>query len=227
MIVSPFHPSAYGDSCALYYDQLYPNVPAGLVRALVGLADGGPALELGLATGRVAIPLRAAGVTVHGVDSSLLMLSQFRRRPRSASIHAAGGDIASLPYRRHFRLVFCLVGTLGLLPSRELQLRSLREAARVLHPGGAFLCETFDENAADGPSTHSHPVLTPTGVQRYTVTFLPTPPPLLDDLATAAGLSLDSRWGSWAQAPHSAGRPHCISVYRKPLAAVHEGPAVE
>ena len=217
--MSLFNPSAYGDSCALFYDQLYPNVPAGLVRALVALAADGPALELGLATGRVALPLRSAGVMVHGIDSSLLMLSQFRRRPRSATIHATAGDFSLLPYRRHFRLVFCLVGTLGLLPAPELQLQCMREASRVLQPGGAFLCETFDESAADRPSTHSHPVITPTGVQHYTVTFLPTPPQVLDRFATAAGLSLASRWGNWAQAPHSADRPHCISVYRKALGA--------
>ena len=217
--MSPFNPSTYGDSCALYYDQLYPNVPAGLVRTLVALADSGPVLELGLATGRVALPLRAAGVTVHGIDASLLMLSQFRHRPRSATIHAAAGDISLLPYRSCFRLLFCLVGTLGLLPSLHLQLRCLREVFRVLQPGGAFLCETFDESAADRPSTHSHPVLTPQGVQHYSVTFLPTPPHVLDDLAASAGLSLSSRWGNWAQAPHSVGRPHCISVFRKPIIA--------
>jgi len=217
--MSLFNPSAYGDSCALFYDQLYPNVPAGLVRVLVALADGGPALELGLATGRVALPLRTAGVPVHGIDSSLLMLSQFRHRPRFASIHATAGDISALPFRPHFRLVFCLVSSIGLLPSPQLQLQCMREAFRVLQPGGAFLCETFDESAADRPSTQSHPVITPTGVQHYTVTFLPTPPQVLDHLATVAGLSLASRWGSWAQAPHSVGRPHCISVYRKPLIA--------
>ena len=215
---APFAPAAYGDSCAAYYDQLYPNVPAGLVGALAGLAGGGPVLELGLATGRVAVPLRARGVAVHGVDASFLMLSRFRARPSATRVHAAAGDMSALPYRRRFRLVFALVGTLGLLPSAELQLRCLREASRVLLPGGTFLCEAFDETAETEPATHSYPILTPAGLAHYRVTFLPTPPPVLDELAAAAGLALAQRWGDWARAPFVPGRAHCISVYRTPVA---------
>ncbi|MFN7990124.1 MAG: class I SAM-dependent methyltransferase [Thermoanaerobaculia bacterium] len=216
---SIYDPAAYGDGCAPYYDQLYPNVPGGVVGALAALAGGGRALELGLATGRVAVPLRARGVVVHGVDASLLMLSRFRARPLTAPVHAAAGDISALPYERAFRLVFALVGTLGLLPSAGLQLRCLREVVRVLEPGGAFLCETFDEGAEARPATHSYPVLTPGGPVRYGVTFLPTPSRILDELADAAGLALSSRWGSWARAPFVPGRSHCISVYRTPVAS--------
>ncbi len=216
--MNAFDPAAYGDSCATYYDQLYPNVPAGLVAALAGLAGGGPALELGLATGRVAVPLRARGVDVHGVDASLLMLSRFRARPTAAGVRAAAGEMCALPYGRAFRLVFALVGTLGLLPSVERQRQCLREAVRVLEPGGAFLCEAFDESAAARPETHSHLIVTPAGLAHYSVTFLPTPPAVLDELAGAAGLSLAERWGSWARAPFVPGRAHCISVYRTPAA---------
>jgi len=214
--VNAFDPAAYGDSCAAYYDQIYPTVPAGVVAALAALAGGGPALELGLATARVAAPLGARGVAVHGVDASLRMLSRFRARPSAAPVLAAAGDICALPYRRAFRLVFALVGTLGLLPSVELQRRCLREAARVLEPGGAFLCEAFDESPAARPETHSHPILTPAGLAHYRVTFLPTPPAVLDGLAAAAGLALAERWGSWSRTPFVPGRAHCISVYRAP-----------
>ena len=215
---APFAPASYGDSCAAYYDQLYPNVPAGLVAALAGLAGGGPVLELGLATGRVAVPLRARGVAVHGVDASFLMLSRFRARPAASGVHAAAGNMSALPYRRSFRLVFALVGTLGLLPSAELQLRCLREASRVLVPGGTFLCEAFDDTAETEPATHSYPILTPAGLAHYRVTFLPTPPPVLDELAAAAGFALVERWGDWARAPFVPGRAHCISVYRSSAA---------
>lgn len=216
--MNAFDPAAYGDACAAYYDQIYPNVPAGLVGALASLAGAGPALELGLATGRVAVPLRERGVGVHGVDASLLMLSRFRARPAAAPVRAAAGDMTALPYRRAFRLVFSLVGTLGLLPSAELQLRCLKEASRVLEPGGALLCEAFDDVAAARPETHACPVLTPDGLAHYSVTFLPTPPAVLDAIAEAAGLALAERWGGWARAPWVPGPAHCISVYRTPAA---------
>ena len=218
-LMHSFRPAGYGDSCALFYDQLYPNVPAGLVRALVALANGRPALELGLATGRVALPLSAAGVTVSGIEASVLMLSQFMRRPNASTVRVVGGDFSSLPFRGPFGLVFCLVGTLGLLPSRQLQTRCLREVSRVLEPGGAFLCEAFNDADARDPITHNHPILTPSGVQSYSVTFLPTPPHSLDALASAAGLTLAARWGDWSQMPYAHGRPHHISVYRKSTGA--------
>jgi SAM-dependent methyltransferase len=218
-IVHPFRPADYGDSCALFYDQLYPRVAPGLVRTLVALAHGRPALELGLATGRVSLPLSAAGVAVSGIEASVPMLSQFLRRPDASSVRVVGGDFSALPFRGPFGLVFCLVGTLGLLPSRPLQARCMREVARVLEVGGSFLVEAFEDADAHGPITHHHPVLTLSGVQSYSVTFLPTPPHVLDALASAAGLTLETRWGNWSHTAYSHGRPHHVSVYRKTTVA--------
>lgn len=210
-----FDPASYGDSCAEYYDQLYPSVARGQVEALEELSRGGLALELGLATGRVALPLAARGVEVHGVEASPAMLGRFRFLPRASSVRAVAGDFSRLPYRGPFRLVFSLVGTLGLLPSRRLQASCLREVARVLEPGGTFVSEAHDLAPADQASTVEHAILTPNGARTYRVTFLPTPPTVLDGLASAAGLSLRARWSGWSREPWDGRRPHHVSLYRK------------
>lgn len=209
-----YHPAHYGDACAEFYDQLYPTVPTGLIAALLGLAEGGAVLELGLATGRVAIPLSQAGVQMHGIESSWRMLQAFRQRVASDRVHAIAGDFCAMPYRPHFQLVYCLVSTLGLLPDQASQWRCLKEVARVLRPGGVFLCECFDPADAR-PSCHVHLIHTPGGWREYHVSHWPTPPATLDALAHAAGLVLDQRWGDWAGRPFRPEHAHCVSIYPK------------
>jgi SAM-dependent methyltransferase len=167
-------PGAYGEGCASYYDQIYPRVPADLVDALAELAAGSPALELGLATGRVARALAARGVEVHAVEASRAMLRQFRMHGDHAAVAAVRGDMSDLPYRRTFGLVFALCGTLELLPTRALQQRCIGEVARVLRPGAWFVCE-LSGLAGGGRIDTEVPVVTAQGVRPYRVSLLPMP----------------------------------------------------
>src|SRR5476649_514075 len=93
--MTAFDPSSYGDCAAPIYDQLYPAVESGLVATLAALANGGPALDLGIGTGRVAIPLHRSGIRVHGIEASSAMIAAFRAHPDSEDIPVIQGDLGS------------------------------------------------------------------------------------------------------------------------------------
>ena len=130
-----FNPAEYGDGAASIYDRLYPNVERGLTACLAGLAHGGMALDLGIGTGRVAIPLRRLGIEIHGIEASSSMIAALRARPEGAAIPVFHGDfsrdaLGPSPYT----LIYSLVSTLFLLPTLALQescLRNMRTTSRT------------------------------------------------------------------------------------------------
>jgi SAM-dependent methyltransferase len=144
-----------------------------MVDTLATLAVGRPALELGLATGRVARALAARGVDVHGIEASAAMLRQFREHSDHAAVPAVLGDIVQLPYGNAFGLVFALCGTLELLPTRAQQQRCLAEVSRVLRPGGWFACELSGLEGEGGRIDTSVPFISAAGARTYRVSLLP------------------------------------------------------
>lgn len=181
-------PADYGDGCAAFYDQIYPRVPPGLVDTLARLADRAPTLELGLATGRVARELATRGIDVHGIEASRAMLRQFRGHAGCQTVAAVAGDIAHLPYRSAFGLVFALCGTLELLPTRELQQRCLAGVARVLKPGGWFACELSGLEDQGEQIDSAVPFMTSAGLRTYRVSLLPIAASAWADRVRDAGL---------------------------------------
>lgn len=143
--------ATYGDAFADVYDEWYAdvtNVPS-TVDTLARLSGGGDLLELGVGTGRIAVPLarRLSGrARVHGVDSSGAMLDVWRakldREPvaaaRSVVIH---GDMAGRVSGGPFAVIFCTFNTFFNLPSHEAQITCLRNSAAALAPGGAVVLE--------------------------------------------------------------------------------------
>jgi SAM-dependent methyltransferase len=212
----PFDSAAYGDNCASFYDQLYPAIESGLLATLADLARGGPALDLGVGTGRVAIPLACSGVLVHGVEASRSMIDALRSKPGGGSIPVVHGDFISARLGSSYRLIFSLVSTFSLLPTLELQQASLFNIVRHLAPDGVFVCEGFvGAGAFPAPESAAVPIATPSGVVSYQVTSLSTPLSVFDAMALKAGLRLRERWRSWRKDPHGPADQRYISVYAR------------
>ncbi len=137
-------PAFYGDSWAGVYDEHHGRLdPAAAVEFLAGLAGRGRALELGIGTGRVALPLAARGIAVEGVDASAAMVARLRAKPGGASVPVTIGDMAEVPASGPFRLVYLVFNTLFGLLSQARQADCFSNVARVLGPDGAFVIECF------------------------------------------------------------------------------------
>src|SRR5690606_37624838 len=155
-------PAAYGDAFADVYDDWYADVSdvAGTVEAIARLAGGGPVLELGIGTGRLALPLAAAGVEVHGVDASAAMVARLRAKPGGDAVPVLVGDFAErLPaVDGGFSVVFVAFNTFLNLVVPGAQQRCLELVAAALRPGGAFVVEAFvpaDDPVASGVDVRS------------------------------------------------------------------------
>ncbi|MGH9139244.1 MAG: class I SAM-dependent DNA methyltransferase [Acidimicrobiales bacterium] len=151
--VEAYGPATYGDAFADVYDLWYddPAEVAAAVATLAELADRSgvrSVLELGVGTGRLAVPLAAIGVEVWGLDASPAMLARLRARPGGELVHAREGDIAD-PRRAlgvsdgRFGVVVAAFNTLFLLVDREDQRRCLAGSAALVAPGGAVVVEAF------------------------------------------------------------------------------------
>ena len=137
-------PAFYGDRWAAVYDDHHERMdPGRAVEFLAGLAGDGRVLELGIGTGRVALPLAARGIRVEGVDASAAMAERLRAKPGGKSVPVAIGDMAEVPVSGRFRLVYLVANTLFGLLSQERQAECFGNVARVLEPGGTFVIECF------------------------------------------------------------------------------------
>jgi SAM-dependent methyltransferase len=141
--------ATYGDRIADVYDRrVAGRADTGdAVAFLAERADGGPALELGVGTGRLALPLaRGAGIEVHGIDASERMVERLRAKPGGERLPVAIGDfadVAGLAPAHGYRLVFVVFNTFFVLLDQDAQVRCMEGVARVLAPGGAFVVEAF------------------------------------------------------------------------------------
>src|SRR5918992_1561479 len=137
-----YGPASYGDAIADFYDRFYEGVfdTEGAVERLAELADGGRALELGIGTGRVALPLAARGVVVEGVDSSAAMVAQLRDKPGGRAIPVAISDFRVPEVGGRFDLVYIVFNTFFALTTQADQLACFEAAGGPLSPGG---CASF------------------------------------------------------------------------------------
>src|SRR6478735_1494618 len=171
-----YGPATYGDRVADVYDEWYDTVdPAEECALLAELAGGGRVLELGIGTGRIALPLAAAGIEVQGVDSSPAMVKQLQAKPGGAAIPVTIGDMADVPVDGEFSLVFVVFSTFFMLTTEEAQQRCFRNAA-------AQRCDTTQIR------------ITESGIRLVHARLRYAHPPELDEMAHQAGLELESRW---------------------------------
>ena len=142
--------ATYGDKIADVYDRMYPMradvAPA--VDALAKLAGNGPALELGIGTGRIAIPLAQRGVEVHGIDASQAIVARMRAKPGGDTIPVTISDFSDFSLKdgdryRKFRLVYVVFNTLFQATSQQAQVQCFCSVAAHLSNDGAFLVEAF------------------------------------------------------------------------------------
>ncbi len=236
-------PESYGDRIAGVYDDHYPQVSDEQVDLLAELAHGGPVLELGIGTGRVALPLAARGVDVHGLDASQAMVDRLRAKPGGEQIPVAIRDMADLSGLGPFRMVFVAFNTFFALMTQDDQVRCFESVASALEPGGRFVMEAFvpdlsrfDRNqrvnvvdidndvvhidvAVHDPATQtvsaSRIVFGPSGREMYPVQLRFAYPPELDLMARIAGLRPAHRWAGWNREPYTGVERH-VSVFEKP-----------
>jgi SAM-dependent methyltransferase len=134
----------YGDTWAAIYDEVHAHLdPSAAVDALARLAGTGTALELGVGTGRVAIPLAARGVAVHGIEASRAMLDRMRAKPGGADVAVTLGDFTDVAVDGEYTVIYVVFSTLYGLPTQSAQVACVRNAAARLAPGGAFVVEGF------------------------------------------------------------------------------------
>jgi SAM-dependent methyltransferase len=238
----------YGDAIADVYDEWYQGLfdVGETVAVLTELAAGGRVLELAIGTGRVAIPLAAAGVEVAGIDASERMIAKLRAKPGGASIPVTVADFADVPVDGAFRLIYLVFTTLFALPTQRDQIRCLQRVAEHLEPGGRFVMDAFVpdlyrfrnqqvittervevdevllEVSRHDPVTQkidsSHVLITREGVRLYPVSIRYAWPAELDAMAMVAGLRLADRWAGYDRSPFTAKSSRHASVYVKDAA---------
>lgn len=235
--------STYGDRIADIYDDWYGTRldPDAAVALLARLADGGRALELGIGTGRVAIPLSRAGVPVTGIDASEAMVSRMRDKPGGQAIDVAFGDFVDVAVEGKFSLIYVPFTTFFALGSRDRQLRCLHNVASHLEPVGHFVLDAFVpdfsrydhdqwtatlpggvdyaliDSMRHDPLTQTieghHILIQETGIRLFPLHLRYCWPSELDSMAEAAGLHLVERYGDYDQQEFDAMSTRHVSVY--------------
>lgn len=236
--------AAYGEHIADVYDQWHGALDEAVIDTLHELARDRPVLELGIGTGRFAIPLAKRGLPVQGIDASPAMVAKLREKPGGSAIPVTIGNFADVGVPGPFSLVFVAFNTFFALTTQEDQLRCFQNVAARLLPNGVFVIEAFvpDLTRFSGNQTFrttsvgegevrleattydpvtqrvrsEHIVLTEQGVRLIPVRIRLAWPAELDLMAKLAGLSLVHRWGGWERSPFSANSKIHISVYAKP-----------
>jgi SAM-dependent methyltransferase len=233
----------YGERIAAVYDKLYSGFDPDAIQTLVELAQGGDAIELGIGTGRIALPLLHAGVTVHGIDASESMVAILRAKPGGAGIPITMGNFADVSVDNQYALIYVVFNTFYSLLTQEEQIRCFQNVARHLTPGGAFVIEAFvpDMTRFEAGQTmrvvhigdnevnmdvsqiefdkqlisSQHVILTTQGIHFYPVKIRYVWPSELDLMARLSQLRLRVRWSDWNKAPFTDGSKKHISVYEQ------------
>lgn len=206
----------YGESCADFYDEIFPPPSRAALNCLTRLAGAGPLLEAGVGTGRYALPLAARGIAVHGIDASAAMLAALRRKPGGTAIGTTLGDFSRIAAPGRFSLIVCLVDTLSLLPNAQRQAQAVAHFAAALLPHGHLLLETTF--ATPGEAIHEKVdivLTTRRGPLTYRVRRSALDAHLLDDWATGAGLARIARWRDWSGEDWNGECTPALSLYRR------------
>ena len=229
----------YDETSLLMYR---PDVLEPTVDFLQELAREGAALEFGVGTGRVALPLSGRGVPVHGIDISEAMLAQLRRKPGSERIAVTVGDFTETRVEGSFRLAYLVFNTITNLITQDDQVACFRNAAAHLELGGCFVIEVFVPQlrrvppgerlrAFDVRQTHlgfdeytdfvgqilySHHYWTDEGgLRTFSAPYRYVWPAELDLMARLAGMSLRERWASWTRDSFTDESTSHVSVWEK------------
>jgi SAM-dependent methyltransferase len=229
----------YDESSAEMFD---PAVVEPVVDLLAGLAGSGRALELGIGTGRIALPLAQRGVPVHGIELSKAMAARLREKPGGEHIGVTIGDFATTTVDGTFAVAYLVFNTIMNLTTQAEQVACFRNVAAHLEPGGCFVIEVgvpelrrlppgetiraFDvsethwgidefEVATQGLTSH-HITIVDGNLERVSIPFRYVWPAELDLMAQMAGMTLRERWRGWKHEPFTSESRKHVSVWEKP-----------
>jgi SAM-dependent methyltransferase len=218
-----------------------PGVVDPAVNFLAELAGTGAALELGIGTGRLALPLSRRGVAVHGIELSPAMVAQLQAKPGADAIGVTIGDFATARVDGTFTLAYLVRNTIANLTTQDQQVACFGNVAAHLEPGGCFVIEVYVpelQRLPPGETIHAFAV-TPThlGFEEYDVAtqiayshhywvvdgkletfsapFRYVWPSELDLMARLAGMTLRERWSSWDREPFTSESRSHVSVWEK------------
>lgn len=203
---------------------------------LARLAGDGAALELGIGTGRIALPLARRGVPVQGIDLSADMVAQLRAKPGGGDIPVELGDFSTTRVAGAFTLVYVVFNTISNLTTQEAQVACFANAAAHLEPGGCFVVEVgvprggrlevfdlsdthvgVDEYDAGTQRLVSHHFTLVDGRwDRQSMPFRSAAPGEFDLMARLAGLRLRERWSGWRGEPFTGASERHVSVWERP-----------
>ena len=218
-----------------------PGVIEPAVDFLAALAAGGRTLELGIGTGRIALPLSQRGVPIHGIDSSPEMIERLQAKQGSEAIEVTIGDFSTTEVEGTFKLAYLLFNTITNLTSQMAQIQCFRNVAEHLETGGCFVIETFipelrvlppgvtvralhlstdqldfDEYDVASQGLISHHYKRIDGALKgVSIPFRYVWPSELDLMAELAGLKLSGRWEWWNKKPFTSDSGSHVSVWEK------------
>jgi SAM-dependent methyltransferase len=231
----------FGEEVAARYDEFTAGREIErVVDFLAGLGGDGPVLELGIGTGRIALPLAQRGVRVHGIDLSSAMVAKLREKPGGEDIPVAIGDFATTRIEGTFSLTYLVFNTINNLTKQDWQVACFENVAAHLEPGGCFVIEVgvpklrllppgqrfvpfdvgsehlgFDEYDVVGQGLISHHYYPQEGAQ-VSMPFRYVWPSELDLMARIAGMQLRERWSGWRRETFTAESAEHVSVWEKP-----------
>ena len=229
----------YDESAADMFD---PAVVGPVVDFLVELAGDGAALELGIGTGRIALPLAQRGVRVHGIDLSEAMVARLRAKPGAENIGVTIGDFARTRVEGTFSVAYLVFNTIMNLTTQAAQVACFRNVAAHLEPGGCFVIEVgipalrqlppgetihafhvgetswgLDEYDVARQGLVSHHFRIVDGkLARLSIPFRYAWPAELDLMAELGGMTLRDRWSGWKREPFTSDSVKHVSVWEKP-----------
>ncbi len=236
----------FGERVAARFDERYaylsdPAVVDPIVDFLAGLAGDGAVLELGIGTGRIAIPLAARGLRVHGIELSEAMVARLRAKPGAEDIRVTIGDFATTKVEGTFSVAYLVANTIMNLTTQDEQVACFQHVAAHVEPGGCFVIEVlvpglrrlppgetfqpfdvspthlgFDEYdvATQGLVSH-HYWIEGDRVEVLSPPFRYVWPSELDLMARLAGMRLRERWNGWNREPFTSESTKHVSVWEK------------
>jgi SAM-dependent methyltransferase len=236
----------FGERVAARYDEssadlFEPAVVDPVVDLLADLAGHGAALELGIGTGRIALPLAQRGIRVHGIDLSEAMVARLRAKPGAQQLGVTIGDFATTTVEGRFSVAYLVFNTIMNLTTQDGQIACFQNVAAQLEPGGCFLIEVmvpalqrlppgetvrvfnlsatrlgFDEYdvASQGLISHHYSVIDG-HLDLVSMPFRDVWPSELDLMARLAGMTLRERWSGWKREPFTSDSTSHVSVWQK------------
>ena len=237
----------FDERVAARYDESAPRMfdPAAVdpvVDFLVEIAGSGRALELGIGTGRIALPLARRGVPVHGIELSKAMVARMRAKPGGEDIGVTLGDFATTTVDGTFSVAYLVFNTILNLTTQATQVACFRNVATHLAPGGRFVIEVEVpglQRLAAGETMHvfhaseehwgideydianqglvsHHFTLVGESFERVSMPFRYAWPSELDLMAELAGMRLRERWSGWEREPFTSDSRKHVSIWEKP-----------